>query len=254
MSKWLALAGVLLACCLALPTLAQVAADRSTPASARAARARDQVRDILASPEYGREKPGKSPLERLGDVLLSPVKRFFKWLGEKLEGLSLPTPSGVLGQILMYAFYGVLISLAVLLLAKLVVGLARRGAQRASAGNKKPAVSSTMIEEPEPAAEPDTWIEVARRHAAEGDMRSAYRAAFTAVLVRLDRLGAIRYERQRTNGEYVRALRGHPQYLAAVRPAARDFDARWYGHLPVQQADFERMLATYTHIAGEPVA
>jgi hypothetical protein len=34
----------------------------------------------------------------------------------------------------------------------------------------------------------------------------------------------------------------------------RDFDARWYGPLPVTERDYRRLLDTYERLASEPAA
>lgn len=102
--------------------------------------------------------------------------------------------------------------------------------------------------------EPDAWLDAARHYAASGDLRRAYRCAFIAVLIRLDRVGAIRYEPARTNGEYLRSLRRRPDLFTLMKPLAYEFDARWYGTLPIAQADYERCLAVYRQIVPDSTA
>ena len=223
-------------------------------ASPRAAEVRAEVRSILASREFATRESKKSWVEQIGDVLLRPLKRFAAWLKRKLPSFDVPTASGPLGEVLTAVAYGLLFGGAVYLLARMIAAMAAGGMLRGRSERRRPLVTSAAIGEPDPAAEPDAWIEQARKFAAQGELRAAYRAAFTAILVRLDRIGAIRYERQRTNGEYLRALRAKPSLVQTLRPVVRDFDARWYGPLPVTERDYRRLLDTYERLASEPAA
>lgn len=216
----------------------------------RADRVRSAVRAELASPEYRLDAPEKSALERIGDSIAAPIKRFFEWLGGKLRGLAPGAPSGTFAYYVMIVLYVLVIAGAVVGVAYLIVVIVRHAALRKQGRKRKPVVSHVSIDEPDPDVEPEELIEAARRHAEIGDWRAAYRSAFTATLVRLDRLGAIRFERHRTNGDYVRALRSRPSLHSLFRPAAREFDARWYGRMSVSAEDYERMVAVYGQVRG----
>lgn len=240
--------------CLCGMSAALPAARADGAVSPRAANVRAEVQSILSAPEYRQSNPGKSFVERLGDILWAPIRRFLTWLRRKLGGFDFPEPSGPLGQILATIVYALLAAGVVYLLGRLIVALigARTAGGRRARGS--PSVQSSAIDELDPAVEPDAWVGLARELAERGDLRGAYRAAFTALLVRLDRMGALRFERQRTNGEYLRALRARPALFAAVKPVVRDFDQRWYGGVDVTQKDFMSMLAAYEGLAAETAA
>ena len=136
-------------------------------------------------------------------------------------------------------------------MAYLIVLVARRYGVRFPKLARRKAQGALSVQEENPdRAEPDRWLALAREHAASGDLRRAYRAAFIAVLLRLDRAGAIRYERSRTNGDYLRALRGRPPLLALLRPLANGFDSHWYGSAPVSEQEFRSCLAAYDMVNG----
>jgi len=211
--------------------------------SVRAAQIKAHMREILSSPDFRVEKPGDSVLQRIGrwiERTLDRIWQFFRRL------FSFGGRAGTGGSYLfLYVVLGILIVGIAYVIAYAARNLHR--AARPSAGQ----AALSVVAEPEPAAaaEPDAWIEAAQRHAAAGDFRRAYRAVFIAVLLRLDRIGALRYERSRTNGEYLRALRSRPPLLTLVRPLASEFDAHWYGHRPASEDDFRRVLAAYEKVA-----
>jgi hypothetical protein len=66
----------------------------------------------------------------------------------------------------------------------------------------------------------------------------------------MDRLGWIRFDRARTNGEYIRSLRARPDILAWMRPLTNDFDLRWYGGESVEEQDYRRVMTAYERMAS----
>ncbi len=217
----------------------------------RVQRIQGHLRQILADPEFQWKKPEPTLLERAG-----------KWIGERLEQLFdalgrlfrfSPAPGSGAGERFFWVVYALLVGVLILLLAWLLTRIARRLSERRAdaAPRKRPTVSSQVVEPEETVeADPQSWLETARQYAESGDYRRAYRAVFLAILIRLDRAGAIHFDRARTNGEYLRALRSRPSLLALFRPLARDFDARWYGSAPVTEQDYHRLLGSYAAVSG----
>jgi hypothetical protein len=232
-----ALLAVLLYAC--VPCAAQPPAD-----SPRATAIKAHLREILAAPEY-RPEPSGSGLERVG-----------RWIGDRLralrDGLDRLLPSGLrVGAGASSILFWLILAALIVGLAYVIAYAARRAAMRAPFWKRgKPDIKAAPDLEETAAASPEEWLAAARRRAEAGDFRRAYRAVFVALLLRLDRAGAIRFERSRTNGEYLRALRGNPSMFAFLRPLAGDFDARWYGHLPVGEADYRRFMQAYERVAS----
>lgn len=97
---------------------------------------------------------------------------------------------------------------------------------------------------------PDTWLTQAEEWATQSDYRRAYRAVFLALLLQLDRAGALSYDRARTNGEYLRHLqqtRALPLYDALV-PLAAAFETRWYGDTPTTPQDYQAIREAYKRL------
>jgi hypothetical protein len=245
MNRWAAL---LLLCFLfpmGVRTLAQAPAPAAAPESARAARIKSDLRDILRTGGFERENTGESWLARAGVWISRQWNRFTEWL-RRLFSFGGRFAAGS-SPVLPY----VLVAGLILLIAYAIAYAAQRYRPGGRPARSKPPVDTVVEPEESAAAEPDAWIAAARRHAAAGDYRKAYRAVFIAILIRLDRKGAIRFERSKTNGDYVRALRAAPDLLAFLRPLANDFDARWYGHVPATEQDFHTLLARYDSVPGQ---
>lgn len=232
------------------PAIAQAAphSAAAAPESARAAQIKAHLQDILSSSDYRVEKAEPSALERFWKWVSDLWERFMRWLG-RLFSFGSAGGVGGAGYFMVYLLYGGLI----IGLAYVIVYAIRRLASRTEAekGRKKPGVG--VIEEPEESAsvEPDAWLAAAQRHAAAGDFRRAYRAVFIAILLRMDRMGALQFERSRTNGEYLRALRGRTSLFSFLRPLANDFDRHWYGESPVTEIEYRHALSAYEQVRSE---
>ncbi len=59
--------------------------------------------------------------------------------------------------------------------------------------------------------------------------------------------GVLRFDRSKTNWEYLRALRasGRSDVYDAMTPLTREFDRLWYGFATADRADYTRALAQY---------
>jgi hypothetical protein len=65
------------------------------------------------------------------------------------------------------------------------------------------------------------------------DYRQALRLLYLAALLKLDEIGALRYDRALTNREYVRQITLQPALADALRPVVETFDDVWYGYRPL---------------------
>jgi hypothetical protein len=186
-----------------------------------------------ADPEKERTEAKAPPffkwvVERIGDALATVFEWLSKWF------LRVPTPEGSaktgLGAISRSAVY----ALGLGATALLVVLLLRvfRKAQSPALPPPPAAPSLSRGAQPDALSQPaEAWARLADRFARNGQWRLALRAAFLELLVLLHERGAIRYERQRTNGEYADALAGGP----AGPPfglLVGAFDEAWYGNRP----------------------
>jgi hypothetical protein len=175
--------------------------------------ARRAAREIVGSKRFRPEdvpKPLEGVLEWIGDRL-APIGRVFEPIIELFS-------SGI-GRIL---FFGLLIALV----AAVAYRLSRSRPTRAAHERRSHADRSTLR------LDPDELERDAARAEADGDFDLALRLRFRAGLLRLDRVGAIRYRPSLTSGQVARSLRSRDFEELAVT-----FDAIVYGGRPAASSD-----------------
>lgn len=238
-------AAALFCLCLLLFGHARRAAAQPAPAP-DSQRVRADLESIFRGSEFSGRSPQESPFTRAIEWIRTKVIRLFRAL-DRLFGRIFGGASGVFGGSggVQWILLGLFFLVGAWVLARIILAFQRRATTR---GARKSASTRALDEaELEHVTEPEIWLQQARRYAAAGDYLLAYRAVFIAILLLLDRQGAVRYDRARTNGDYVRALRNAdtPQLYEALLPLAGDFDARWYGRRPTAEEDFQSCLAEY---------
>lgn len=73
----------------------------------------------------------------------------------------------------------------------------------------------------------------------QGDYRNAIRYLYLSSLLVLDEQGLLRYDRSRTNREYLRSLSSHPELANPLRDVIEVFDRVWYGFESVDEQTYE---------------
>jgi hypothetical protein len=89
----------------------------------------------------------------------------------------------------------------------------------------------------------DDWDEEARRLAAAGRLREAVLALYQALLLRLDRRGALRFDPSKTPGDYRREVRAHPDAARTLTGFLRGFEPVAFGGRDVDTQAFESLRA-----------
>lgn len=72
-----------------------------------------------------------------------------------------------------------------------------------------------------------------------GDYRTAVRYLYISSLLTLDERGLMRFDRSKTNREYLRSVAALPQLSAPLRDVIDVFDRVWYGFQPLDEASFQ---------------
>lgn len=199
---------------------------------------RRELQDILSRPEYNRPfgpsvagQIWSEILDKIIDVL-SRILRIFSF------------GSGTAGRIASMVFACLAIAaftaLVVLVLSKLLALYQ----ERTSDENGITPESYNL-----PSARP--LIREATRLVEAGDYRGAFRCAYLACISHLDEIGALRFERSRTNWEYLNELerRGYEAARNELWPITLDFDRKLYGNEECTLRDCERALAVYNTIS-----
>jgi hypothetical protein len=72
-----------------------------------------------------------------------------------------------------------------------------------------------------------------------GDYRSAVRYLYLSALLILDERGLLRYDRAKTNREYLNSVSGSPELSQPLDEVIEVFDNVWYGYHELDEAGFE---------------
>jgi hypothetical protein len=202
------------------------------------------ARAVLSRADYQSEPaPGPSSLDlflqRIGDAIT-------KFLNSR-HGPTGPLPNPRL-------VYDVVVTIAVVLGVAFFVFLVWLIVQ-AIAGRSpryRPVVSDSTEAALVEARDKDSILELADSRARSGEFREAFRLVYLATLVALDSGGVLRFDRSKTNWEYLRALRsaGHAEIYDSMRPLTHDFDRLWYGFKGAGMADFQRARKEYERLTA----
>ena len=202
------------------------------------------ARTVLARPEFGSELPPPPSL----------AERIATWL----DHIHWPHASGSSNfsgpNVNPKVILGILIAIAAgafaILVALIVQAIGRRTARsKPLALDEEEAV---LVE----ARDNDSLLGLAEQQAKNGDYRRAFRLVYLAALVALDTGGVLRFDRSKTNWEYLRALRaaGRGDIYAALTPLTREFDQVWYGFGRTDASHYARALAQYQALLAAPQA
>ena len=169
------------------------------------------------------------------------LDRFFDWL-ERVLRRNEPRPGS--GRPFLSSISPAAARALALIAAALVVFLLWRFRWRSDGAAEEAPVRGLAAGEamPDALSQPsDRWARFAEEFARDGRWRLALRALYLEILVLLHERGALRYERQRTNGEYAADLAGSPA-ADAFRHLTFAFDRAWYGNKPFDAAGYRAAL------------
>lgn len=212
------------------------------------ARVKADLGRILSGSEFQPVTISDSPLDRAIRWAQDRWNAFRDWLSRvwrEMFGSHYAIRGG--GEGLMWVFIGLFLILGAWLLARLLRSAWERHEQTPKKRSKAYDMDEAGVET---VTEPDEWLQQAQRYAADGDYRRAFRAVFLAILAHLNRSGAIEYDRSRTNGDYLRMLRGNGlrALYEALRPLTAEFDVRWYGNRATAEEDYQRCRRAYEQV------
>jgi hypothetical protein len=183
------------------------------------------VARVYARPEYA-ERHG------LREWINRKLAEAFGWLGDRLGSFSelrLSHP---------WIWWTVVIWLVITVVVLLghLIWTTWQAARRAEPA--APAAGKTARTRSRTAAD---WEAEAARLAAEGRLREASAALYQALLLRLDRRGAVRFDPSKTPGDYRREARPHPEAARALGVFLRLFEPVAFGGRGLDAEGWERM-------------
>jgi hypothetical protein len=186
----------------------------------------DSLTKILADPRFQWAEAKPSPLSEWWGNFWN---KLFEWLnrlfGDSSSSVSLSIPGGRI----------LLTWVLTILLAGILVYAGR--------GLWKDLVGQAELEEGWADGAETLTSETAFQRASvlsgDGDYRTAVRYLYLSSLLLLDERGLLRFDRSRTNHEYLRSLSGAPLLAKPLRAVIDIFDRVWYGFEQIDQATYQ---------------
>lgn len=224
---------------LSLGLLPALSLAQETPDSSQV---KTSLNRILSSQEFQPETTREGFLSRTARWLQEQWDRLQHLLQRLFGNRRMGTDLSFVGRPMVYA---IVLLLALLLLMVVIRAMMQRRKQTTEEESER---SVFEEEELEPiVVEPEPWLQEATARANAGDYRGAVRALFIAGLMQMDRAGLIRFERARTNGDYLRAVRrqGARAVYEQLLPFARGFERIWYGDASADESDYRQARADY---------
>lgn len=208
------------------------------------ARVRREIEQILALPEYNRTHT-ESTLEKLqaraGKWLRDVVVSTLNWIADRLSFRDL-RGAGLLATVGTWA----VVIMFVVLLGMIASRYIRRAAGSAGSRDDEEHADYDL-------PSPGPLVKEAAKLAEAGDYRGAFRATYLACIAHLDSIRALRFERSRTNWEYLHELKrgGHEKSCSELHPLTVDFDRKIYGQEPCSRQDYLNAAAVYQRLSSE---
>ena len=177
------------------------------------------IQAILARPEYTWPD----------DSQQNPIQAFFADLLQKILGFlqRLFPRSQTTGNFALSLLYtlGVFVTLLLVLYFSLrgIFGELVQEANLQDSNNSEEVLTAAQA------------MQRAQESAGAGDHRQAVRYLYLSELLLLEERGLLRYNRSRTNREYLRSLQDHPQVALLLQDVIDVFDRVWYGYQPIDE-------------------
>lgn len=191
-----------------------------------AASIQDAVAHVYTRPEFQERHTWQ-------EWLLARAGRVLAWISEHLGFLSALRHTN---PVVFYLVVAWLVAALIALVGHIVwtaLQVARRGEGGTASAGKTPAPKK-----PRDAAD---WEAEAARLAGEGRLREAAAALYQALLLRLDALGAVRWDASKTPGDYRREARKHPEAARALGGFLRLFEPVAFGGRDLDANGWERL-------------
>jgi hypothetical protein len=201
----------------------------TAPTSTRSTN-RPTLAEVLARPEFQWQEARSNPIM---DWINDLINRIVNWLRQFIPGFS--TPGGT--SPLMLAIGGVILAL--------LLGFALRGLFADLVGSAELHDNDDETGLPLTAA---SALQKAQDTAQSGDYRTAVRFLYLSTLLQLEEHHLLRYDRARTNREYLRSVAHLPELATLLRDVVDVFDRVWYGYQSIDEEAFQTFVARVTEL------
>ena len=200
---------------------ALLAAHKSYPQNIYDTSDLDSLNEILLRPEF----QWKS--DPLGEWFQKIRDKIFAWLNSHLNvNISIPG-GGTVATIIA-------VILLLLVLAYVFRGLFTDLVKESTAGSSDEDSDINLTSE--------TAFRKAKNLSGQGDYRTAVRYLYLSSLLLMEERGILRYDRSRTNREYLRSVSSHPNLASPLKSVVDVFDRVWYGYEPLDESSYKQYV------------
>jgi hypothetical protein len=180
------------------------------------------LNEVLARPEFQwqQEQPLRAP-----DWLANLWERFLNFL----DRVIFATATAIYERRTLFKIAGaILFALILFFIARSLSHSLVREAQLASEGDENDEVLTSK-----------SAFKRAEDLSTQGDYRNAIRYLYLSSLLVLDEQGLMRYDRSRTNREYLRSVSSKPELAKPLHDVIDVFDRVWYGFEGVDEETYQ---------------
>ncbi len=199
-----------------------VAADGSWPDAQFDASAAIPLAEILARDEFQYQPDEPNALEQW---LLDLQQKFLEWVAEVA-----PEANWQIGD-----FIGNVLAVLASLALVAILFIALRDMITDFTADAEFATEGDAAEVPLTA---ETALARAQTLSESGDNRTAVRYLYLSSLLQMEERGLLRYDRSRTNQEYLRLVQSQPELAETLTDVVTVFDRVWYGYQPIDEETF----------------
>ncbi|MFN8456138.1 MAG: DUF4129 domain-containing protein, partial [Anaerolineae bacterium] len=211
-----------------------LAARQNWPEASHTAQDVELFKSILARAEFQWQPEQPSPLTQW---LIQARQWLWNWLRHFLPQQAVIS---VDGSLLGYGLTGLGILALLALLALTLRGLWSDFVSQAE-------LDPEMAADGQPLTA-DAAFKRAQDLSGAGDYRTAVRYLYLSSLLLLEERGVLRYDRSKTNREYLRSVANSPGLATTLREVIDVFDRVWYGYQPLDEASYARYAAQVTQL------
>jgi hypothetical protein len=180
----------------------------------------EPLKEILARPEFQWGQPSQAP-----DWFQRMLDAFYNFLERMTLGIQ---------NTVYYGRVPLMIGAALLLLLSLLYI-----SRNLSRSLVREAELNAQSSEDEALLTSKGALQRAQTLSGQGDYRNAIRYLYLSSLLVLDERGLLRYDRSRTNREYLRSVSSQPELAAPLRDVIDVFDRVWYGFEAVDEQTYQ---------------
>lgn len=177
---------------------------------------------ILSQPEFAWVEQAPNPLSEWFQKIWEAINR---WLNKNFgdNGISIPVNTTLITVIASILLAAVLVFVFRTLFVDFI---------------KESKINGEEDGESEPLTS-DAAFERAQQLSRGGDYRSAVRYLYLSSLLLMDERGVLRYDRSKTNREYLRSVANSPELAQPLEEVIEVFDNVWYGYHSLEEDTFK---------------